>query len=123
MSYRHAVLVPIAIASQCNQVAHFIGIDPQARLDTLSVALVPAGGAVTATATHMGACGCMDEEQREYLEANQEAFPGAMWWRWHETGPLRGLLAASHDGEHLGEPWSWAKSLATAGLKLKKVNF
>lgn len=123
MIQRHVIIVPVAIAANCNQVAAWIGIDPEAMLNTLSVPLVPSAGADAATATHWAASGCMTEEQRSYLESNQEAFPGAMWWRYHDTGPQRSQLVASHDGQHLGEMWSWETCLSHAGLKRQIIPF
>lgn len=119
---RHAIIVPAEIADNCNQAAHFLGIDPDAKLNTLSVPLIPVGASNSAVATHMACCGVISDEQREYLEANQDAFPGAFWWRWESRGSLAGPLVASYDGLMIGEPWSWARSLKEAGLKVKIIS-
>lgn len=111
MIYRHAIIVPLAIRDVCNLAAHQLGIDPDGALDTMSVRL-GSGELVT----HYGACGCMSEAQRIYLENNQASFPGARWWRWIDAGPDSGKLAASWDGENLSSSWSWEKSLEACNL-------
>lgn len=121
MPHRHAIFVPVNIAANCNQVAVFVGIDEGALLNTLSVPLVPVSGPDNATATHMACCGQITQEQRGYLENNKGAWPGAKWWRWDVRGMMSGPLMASHDGQHLGEPWDWDRSLAAAGLK-RQIN-
>jgi len=111
----HAIIVPIAIVAACNEAAHQLGIDPLGLLNTLSVPLVPVDGPHDAEPTHMACCGRMSDEARQYLEQNQASFPGAMWWRWlPDSTPT---LEASHDGENLGQFWSWERCLEVAGLK------
>ena len=116
---RHAIIVPASIVDNCNQVAETLGIDPGGKLNTLSVPLVPTEGEEDATATHYAACGRINEAQRLTLEAGFQggAFSGAMWWRWDDQGEP--ILRASYDAEHLGESWSWEKSLEAANLKLQ----
>lgn len=113
MKYRHAIIVPAAIQAACNAAAVQLGIDPEGRMDTMCIPLQETqGGGVT----HYGATGCMNDTQRVYLEANQASFPGARWWRWIDAGEDKCELAASWDGENLGEDWSWDKSLQACGL-------
>lgn len=120
--FRHAIIVPAAIVSTCNQVAHAVGIDSAGALNTLSCQLVPADGADDAEATHYAASGCITEAQRQALETGFQGgqYPGAMWWRWNDQ---TNVLLASHDGEHLGEVWGWTQSLATAGLQARRISF
>jgi len=122
MSQRHAIFVPVGIAERCNQVAVFVGIDEAALLNTLSVPCVPVDGPDNAAATHLACCGQLTEEQRGYLENNKGAWPGAMWWRFTGSGLFLGRLAASYDGQSIGELWDWSKSLAAAGLKLQNLS-
>lgn len=120
MKYRHAIIVPMNIVEQCNLAAYQLGIDPEGKLNTISIPLVPEDGEDDAEPTHYGAAGCMSEAQRLYLEANQASFPGARWWRWEDSmGEDYRLLVASWNNENIGEWWSWKKSLTICGLKLK----
>lgn len=121
MIYRSAFILPASIRAPANQLAAQIGIDPEGLLTTVSVPLVPAGGPDDAEPTHYGCCGILSDAQRAQLEAASGSFPGALWWRWHETGPDEGRVVASWDGQRIGEPWGWAQSLDAAGLKAWRV--
>lgn len=113
----HTIIVPDSLRTHANQAAHLLGIDPSGTLDTLCVPLVPVDGPEDAAPTHWGACGSIPEAARAYLAANLEQFPGAMWWRWDDSG----TLAAAHDSQHIGTPCSWDLSLLTAGVKRRIV--
>lgn len=122
MSQRHCMIIPVAMAAICNQVAHTIGTDPEGKLDTF-------------TSTHEDAEGgqyCMRdgilspdpqewEARRLALETGFSGgqLAGAKWWRWYDSGPLRGQLVRSYLGDaetHVGEPWSVEQCVSAAGL-------
>lgn len=111
----HCIIVPNAIRAASNIAAHNLGIDPEGTLNTLSVPLVPTDGPDDATPSHWGCCGKVNEPARQWLQENQDGFPGALWWRWDESDSNR--LVASYDSENLGQFWDWDNCLTEAGLK------
>lgn len=109
----HTIIVPSAIKDAANLAASQIGVDPEGLLTTLSVPLVPEDSPDDAEPMYFACCGQISEPARKWLEANQESFPGAMWWRWDNER----RLVASFDGSDLGKFWDWENCLTFAGLK------
>lgn len=113
MTLRSTIIVPASLRDAANQLAVQIGVDPEAKLNTLSVVLVPASGADDAEATHYACSGIPTDEQRASLESAIPQFPGTAWWRTDDAWKL----VASYDGQHVGESWSWTQCLNALSLK------
>lgn len=109
----HAIIVPDEIKDEANLAAHESGVDPDGKLDTFCVPLIPIDDPDDATPTHWGCCGTISESSRMGLYQVREDFPTAMWWRIGDDGRLKG----SHDTSDLGAFWSWKTCLEREGLK------
>lgn len=114
MNHRSNILVPVALKTDANALAHSIGIDPAGKLNTVSVPCVPASGPADAEPTYYGCSGQVTDAQREALQAQLAAFPGTFWWR---TGALDNIVLASSQSGDIGKSMTFDDMLASVWLK------
>lgn len=121
MSQRHCMIIPADMADLCNQIAVQLGTDAGGKLNTFGTpGYEDAQGNLYCVADGvLSPDPAIWEARRQALEAgfSNGQLAGAKWWRWHDSGPLKGQLVASWDGLHLEEMWSKKKCLAAAGLQ------
>jgi hypothetical protein len=117
--YRHIVIVPAADQNTANTLAVAVLPGPaEAEAQTFGLPLSADG---QAPATHYGISTLATEAIREAAEAALVQVPNARWYRTSNSA-LTGtpaLLQATNDPTaetYLGQPWSFAATLAQHGL-------
>lgn len=116
MKERHYFIIPASLKDPANAFSAQIGIDPEGRMDSFTTPLVPSGGPDDSQPTHYYADGQMTEAIRGTLDAAQENFPGAMWWRVKDAAWGRGEIVATNTADEIGSEFDLTAKLAELSL-------